>query len=135
VSIGQVGREGLEQLRPEMEGRRIDVTNADVPPAFADPTVLRGADGYFFYVTPFVETVLGYTPQELVGRAELDLVHPEDRPARAEAFRRMLQAPHTVLTSEYRVLRKDGGWAWIEVVEQNLLSDPGVGSIVAHQWT
>jgi PAS domain S-box-containing protein len=49
-----------------------------------DVITLLAPDGTIRFESPSVTHVLGYTPEELVGRQVLDLIHPDDRP-RAQA--------------------------------------------------
>src|SRR5579875_3260565 len=45
---------------------------------------LLGLDGRFKVVNPALCDLLGYDPDDLIGRSTLDITHPEDR-ARSEA--------------------------------------------------
>ncbi|MDX6748473.1 PAS domain S-box protein [Geminicoccaceae bacterium 1502E] len=73
-------------------------------------------DGVCLYVSPACREIMGYEPAEILGRRLADHVHPEDREemvAELGAFlagRRGLQ--HTLT---YRMARKDGRHAWLEV--------------------
>ena len=58
-----------------------------------DAVVLLDADGTLLYASPSFPRVLGYTPEEWVGRDAFDLVHPEDRPEAARLFGALLQEP------------------------------------------
>src|SRR5204863_9034391 len=40
---------------------------------------ISGTDGRMKWANPAHERILGWSPQELIGRAYLELVHPEDR--------------------------------------------------------
>jgi PAS domain S-box-containing protein len=68
--------------------------------------------GRFVRVNPQWEQILGYKPEELVGRAFLEFVHPEDR----EMTRRMIilsiTQPVVDFTNRYR--HKDGSYRWLE---------------------
>lgn len=48
------------------------------------------AAGVISYVSPAIERVMGYRPEEVIGRPFLELVHPENqgRPVEAEELRR-----------------------------------------------
>jgi PAS domain S-box-containing protein len=48
-------------------------------------TILE-ADGTIRYVSPSIERVLGYKPEELLGRDAFDYVHPEDLERVGAAF-------------------------------------------------
>ena len=72
--------------------------------------------GVITFVTPACERVLGYRPEELVGRRLLDLLHPDDQ-ARIQAGvqARIVAGPDQISAAvQYRVRHKDGRWIWIE---------------------
>jgi diguanylate cyclase (GGDEF)-like protein/PAS domain S-box-containing protein len=67
------------------------------------------------YVSPSVERMLGYTPQEFLNLPPLALVHPDDlamvRPnADLPIYERFKQAP-----LEYRLRHKNGKYVWLEM--------------------
>lgn len=64
-------------------------------------------EGRYVYVSASFETIFGYTPQEVLGRRMIELVHPDDR-------ERTLQTANGIMAGnpqfhfENRYLRKDG---------------------------
>ncbi|RLM52858.1 PAS domain S-box protein, partial [Halobellus sp. Atlit-31R] len=73
-----------------------------------DAVCVVDAAGIFRFVSAAGERIFGYTPQEMTGRAVLDLVLPADRErTRAAAAAVMDGRPH--LDFENRYVRKDGG--------------------------
>ncbi|MBL8797655.1 MAG: PAS domain S-box protein, partial [Planctomycetia bacterium] len=58
--------------------------------------------------------ILGYEPDEVVGRVCMDFVHPEQRPTAWAAFERVLQG-HELIAHETVYLRKDGSSVWVSV--------------------
>ncbi len=77
-----------------------------------DVVTLHDSDGRYRYVSPSVESLMGYTPEELVGTASGELVHPDDLPGVREQMATL--ADDDVLTFEYRLRRKDGHYEWLE---------------------
>lgn len=69
--------------------------------------------GTYLYVSPAARSLLGYDPDELVGRNVFDLVHPEDLPE-LESGHASLLAGRRPFTCTYRFRREDGTWAWFE---------------------
>ncbi|HKI90906.1 MAG TPA: PAS domain S-box protein, partial [Gaiellaceae bacterium] len=95
-----------------------------------DVTMLLEEDATVRYASPSVERVLGFRPEELVGRRAFDLVHPEDAPALAEIFRLAGGSPGATRTTTYRALHRDGTWRLTEAVGLNMLADPSVRGMV-----
>ena len=98
----------------------------------SDLVTVLGADGTILYESPSLERVLGYTPEELVGRSVFELVHPEDWEGIVETFQEVLRAPGTQLSYELRYRHKQGRWIVLHGVGTNLLHDPAVQGIVAN---
>lgn len=69
--------------------------------------------GTYLYVSPAARSLLGYDPDDLVGRSVFDLVHPEDLPE-LESSHAALLAGRRPFTCTYRFRREDGTWAWFE---------------------
>jgi len=63
-------------------------------------------EGGVTYVSPVIQGLSGLTPDEIVGRPFLELVHPDDRSALSGVFERMLEGQPD--QHEFRLLRKDG---------------------------
>lgn len=67
-----------------------------------------------FSISPQVEAILGYTPEEWLGDASRweDRLHPEDR-ERVVAACAQANEDQTTWRDEYRVIAKDGRTVWI----------------------
>lgn len=62
------------------------------------------------YVNPAVRDVLGYDPDDLVGRSLLELLHPDDRDRFDEECLAGLREPGRALEDEVRVRTTGGAW-------------------------
>ncbi|WPC04009.1 diguanylate cyclase [Pseudomonas benzenivorans] len=69
-------------------------------------------EGHFVFVSAACERIFGYAPEELLGRAMIDLVFPEDRAMTLQAAREIM-AGHSKPHFENRYVRKDGQIAHI----------------------
>ncbi|NPV60471.1 MAG: PAS domain S-box protein [Actinobacteria bacterium] len=87
-------------------------------------------DGNFVYLSPSNQKVLGYPEGELLGHNVMELVHPDDLPAVAEAYARSNRelAPGKV---EFRAKKADGTYVWVESVGNPLFDEAGelIGAI------
>jgi len=68
--------------------------------------------GVFTYLSPSVTEILGYTPDELIGKTPFFIV-PEDRARVAGQFEAAVNSD-APLTIEYCALAKDGSRRWLE---------------------
>ncbi len=86
-----------------------------------------GLDGVFTYVSPAIETAMGYLPDELVGRSVNDIIHPDDIAPTWAAFQAYLSnpggAPSPRIT--YRAISKSGEVRWLEAHPSVTLDDDG----------
>ncbi len=80
-----------------------------------------GPDGVIRYVSPSVEQILGWRPEELIGRRGADYAHPDD-PLPTERAKANAGQPVIVVR---RVRRADGGFTWLETVAQEVTGPDG----------
>jgi PAS domain S-box-containing protein len=88
------------------------------------------AHGNIRYVSPSVERVLGYTPEDRIGESIYSLMHPEDAPHVRDTITSVLRSPGGTATVEFRYRHRDGAWRHIEAIGRNLLDSPTVRGIV-----
>jgi PAS domain S-box-containing protein len=74
-------------------------------------------DGLYLDVSPACETLLGYQPDELIGRSAYEYFHPDDL--------QIIQKSHETIVSEnvgtrliYRILKKSGEFTWFETTSR-----------------
>ena len=72
-----------------------------------------GAGGQWHYVSPQIETMLGFSPTEWVSDPMnwLNHIHPDDREVALTA-EKLFQQTHELFQAEYRVLARDGRVLW-----------------------
>ncbi len=85
------------------------------------------------YESPSLLRVLGWRPDELVGRTIFDFVHPHDLPETLGQFQRVLENGGEAAMLELRFKHKDGSWRTLEAVGRSLLHDPDVGGVIVHE--
>lgn len=97
-----------------------------------DVVVLFSSEGVPLYATDSLYTIIGYRPDEFVGRADtFEDIHPDDRERVNELFAHIV-AGGTVHRAEYRYRHRDGSWRWLEAMGRNMLDNPAVGAIVVN---
>ena len=120
-------KEAEEKLRESEERFRSLVQNA------SDVITVLDEVGTIRYESLTVERVLGYLPEERVGKNAFDYLHPDDEERSKAAFAEALDNPGEVRPLvEFRLRHKDGSWRHMETTRTNLLDDPAVKGVVAN---
>ncbi|MCW2669397.1 MAG: hypothetical protein JWO27_1294 [Frankiales bacterium] len=113
-------------------GRRDDAWANALLHRGRDVAYVVDASGTIVFVPEVANPPLGYDAAALVGRAALELVHPEDQ----ELARRLFDvtvaddAPRQLVG--LRCLASDGSWRFVEVAVTNLLDNPVVTGLVVN---
>jgi PAS domain S-box-containing protein len=95
------------------------------------------ANGAISYVSPAIEHILGYRPEDLTDRNYLDLIIPEDKDRVCLAFEGVLNSK--VSTGECRLIAKNGGLHWARisakptVLYQRIIGVQGVFTDITEQ--
>ncbi|MDO8802692.1 ATP-binding protein [Phenylobacterium sp.] len=85
--------------------------------------------GVHTYLSPSVEKVLGYRPEELIGVSRADIVDPAYYALILEASARMQADPERSEVITCRVRHKDGRWLWIQT-NAKLVYENGIPAAV-----
>jgi PAS domain S-box-containing protein len=96
----------------------------------SDVIALMNAAGEVLYASASSAKVLGYLPEELVGRNTFDLIHPDDRGPSRRALLQILAERTGPRELEARVRQKNGQWCWVETTISNHLHEPRIAAIV-----
>src|SRR3546814_19787686 len=72
-----------------------------------DAVCVVDPDGRFVFVSAACERIFGYTPEEMLGRRSIDLVHPDDRESTLRVADE-LHAGTAQFAFENSYVRKDG---------------------------
>ena len=91
-----------------------------------DVVTCNDEDGSYVYVSPSVETVLGWRPDELMGQPPAFLWHPEDL-ARGSDLHAALSVGEMARV-EWRARRADGTFVWCESTGR-IHRDPVTGRV------
>jgi len=86
------------------------------------------ADGTIRYASASHKRILGYDPEELVGRNAFDLIHADDRDRVQGAARES----RGTMPLEYRFLHRDGSFRTMESFMRDLSHLAGVGGVVVN---
>ena len=112
-----------QQLREREEYFRSLIEQAQ------DIIAVVDAEGAIRYASPSV-ALLGYAPEELIGRAMFDLVHPDDAETTLRVFAEGVATGEGGRLLEVRFRHKDGTYRILEAIGRYLVNDPLVNGVV-----
>ena len=91
-----------------------------------DLVCLHDLEGRYIYVSPSSLALLGYAPDELVGKSPYDFIHEDEIVCvRDDTHERLLKGEND-LTVDYRMRQKSGEYVWLETVAQTVKDKNGV---------
>lgn len=90
------------------------------------------ASGIIKYVSPSVNSILGYKPEELIGISDISFIHEKGQDSFKQLFAELISTPEEMQTAQFSYLKKDGERTWLEVSGKNLISDPVIQGIVVN---
>jgi PAS domain S-box-containing protein len=78
------------------------------------------------YISPSVETILGYIQKEMINTRDLENVHPDHREIFKGLFDKMNEHPEEKVTIQFEYKTKHSGYIWIETTGTNCMSNPAI---------
>ena len=120
------------QKDAEADNRRMSELYAALVANSSDNISLLREDGVTVYQSEAIYSQIGYAPDELVGRNNFDMVHPDDAAMAAEQFLRIFSANVAVGPVRYRFRHKDGAWHYLETVGKPFRGTDGTMFAVAN---
>ena len=118
--------QSLEELNEREQRFRSMVENGSDIITITDP------EGVTRYESPSIERILGYKPEELVGKGIFSFIHPDDVDRVRVMFATLGKTPGVALSVEYRFRHKDDSWRILESIGKNFIDATAVGGIVAN---
>ncbi len=77
------------------------------------------------YVSPSIQQIIGYSPQELIGHHPLETVHPDDVDLLRSAYGESIANPAKVATVAYRRRHRNGHYVWCETTGRAIVGKNG----------
>lgn len=111
--------EAARQISEAKEHYRLVAENA------SEMVVQSSVDGRIRWVSPSVQWILGWPPQELVGTHFSELVHPEDLQAVLAVQKQVLSSGTGTGRVEARVLTAGGEYRWMGLIGKTILDEDG----------
>ena len=116
-------RAAAQAKRQEEERLRSLVYNA------SDIIAIVAESGTISYLSQSIDHILGYKPEEWLGRKTCEAIHPDDL-ARGKSFWHSVCQTDDDRKEEVRLRGADGTWYDFEVIAKNLLANPAITGIV-----
>ena len=82
--------------------------------------------GTIRYISPSVETILGYSPQELQGSSDLEHVHEDEKEIFINLFNQLKGKPGEQVTVQFRYKTKADEYIWVEATGTNFMANSSV---------
>lgn len=120
MDMPHIAEQAIRQWKATLEQERMQNALADSEAQFrllaensSDMITRHDSHLNFLYVSPASVNVLGYDPEELIGKPVNPLIHPEDSKTLLDFFS---TSSNRILTGAipYRALHKNGEYIWLE---------------------
>jgi PAS domain S-box-containing protein len=132
ISLLSAAGIGTQSGTPEPKLGSAEAFYSEIIEGAVDVTTLISPDGTILYASAGISgpTSLGYSPQDVVGRNSLDIIHPDDREGVVVAIANAFAGIPT--TVEARVRKKDGSWLWAEMRGRTIVRHDGKPVVAVH---
>lgn len=119
-----LSEEAATRRQVEADVRAAELSGRELMENLSEVIYTASADGVLTYVSPGIERLLGYTPEEATGRHVRDLVHPEAHDRLNLRMQHVLAGHREA--NEYRLLTRSGESRWAYASSQPLYADEQV---------
>ncbi|MCL4253850.1 MAG: PAS domain S-box protein [Anaerolineae bacterium] len=103
----------------DLLGRWLDNHNTTLTRHVTDMISRHTPDGTYTYATPSATVLLGYLPDELVGRNAYEFFHPDDLKAIRQSHENIINRQEMQIVA-YRIRHKDGHYIWFETTSRTV---------------
>ena len=111
-------RDRYSSLHKEIETRLNEVTEHMV-----DLVARLDHEGYFVYVSPSYQKILGYRQDELVGTWAGDILYPSERDKNSRDIAKICSDGEGF--TEFRLRHRNGDYLWFEATGRNIVGENG----------
>ena len=97
-----------------------------------DCIILTNEEGVVDFATTSISTILGFVPDEIIGKMVFDFVHPDDQLLASSTFLDEVQMNPRVKFISIRLRNKHNQYTWCLVRGHNMLNNQHVGKMVIY---
>lgn len=84
------------------------------------------------FESPALHRILGYRPEELIGKNVFEFIHPDDVANVRRELGAVLASSDPSKPVEFRFRHKKSGWRVVESIARNLLANPWVNGVIVN---
>ena len=128
----------LVVLRDVTEARRVERSVRDSEQQYrllaensSDMISRHDPSGAYVYVSPACKALVGFTPEQMLGRSAYDFIHPDDLTEVHRVHSTLLATAET-FTIAFRGRRREGTYVWLETTTRSV-RDPETGRVLEIQ--
>jgi|GEM_PF-947060 PAS domain S-box-containing protein len=122
----------LANVQKVLERARLKEQLRAILENIVDVILIADFEGNIKFVSPSIEFISGYRPEEIMGRHVLEFAHPEDYETILKSMSKLAENPGIAMRAEFRARSKDGTWKHFEAIGKNLGDIPGIEGIMAN---
>jgi PAS domain S-box-containing protein len=116
--------EQVEEVNKSQKRQQLLLENA------SEVITIYEEDGVIRYISPSVESILGYSQREMQGAKDIDLVHPDKREIYTSMFAQLVKEPAQKVTVQFEYRTKEGNFIWLEATGTNFMSNPVIHGFI-----
>jgi PAS domain S-box-containing protein len=125
-----IARDNTERKRAEDALRKSEEYFRAITENASDIILVVDKKGTITYASPSVDYILGFKPEELIGKGSLDLIVPDDLQRAIHDFGKAILTEGILVPNAFRVRHKDGSERVLEGVGRNIFKNPSVAGFV-----
>lgn len=121
------------RLKKEManlseKGYQAILENSSGGIALVDPT------GMILYESPGVFGIIGWKPEERVGKSVFEFISPDESAALKIMFGKLISGEEKSISVQAKIKHADGSWKWIVAKGVSALNNPDVKAVIINYW-
>ena len=82
------------------------------------------------YISPSVDTILGYTTDEVLHTSDIENISEIHRAKFQQMLKQVIDFPDREAIIQYEYRKKDGKEVWLEAIGTNMMEDPAIKGVV-----
>lgn len=114
IEIVSVTRDATERILKDQRLKESEEQYRLIAENATDMITRHDLLGFYNYISTSSYTLLGYAPEDLIGKNAYDYLHPDDIEKVKSGMNEFLKMGLGIHTTSYRYKKKDGSYVWIE---------------------